>query len=74
MQITCLNLSEFQGGEPALSGVVNEGEGDPGIMIVLVGTLDVETVFKPTFEVMCESAQPWVQAGSERRRFPGMPT
>jgi len=56
------------------SGVLNEGEGDPGVMIVLVGTLDDQTVFVPTFEVMCEFAQPWVQAGGERRRFPGMPT
>src|SRR5882724_1754946 len=53
------------------SGVVNEGEGDAGIMIVLVGSQDDQTVFKPTFEVMCETAQSWVHNGSkDRRRFP----
>jgi len=52
---------------------VNDGDGDPGVMLVLVGSLDDQTVFIPTFEVFCDAAQPWVHGGNERRRFPGMP-
>jgi hypothetical protein len=28
---------------------------------------------KPTTEIYCDSAQPWVSLGGERQRFPKMP-
>jgi hypothetical protein len=55
------------------SGVVNEGDGDPGRIVVLVGTLDDPTVFIPNVEIMCDTAWPWVPGGSGRKRFRGMP-
>src|SRR5258708_38595736 len=48
------------------SGVVNDGDGDPGVMLVLAGRLDDQTVFIPTFEVFCATAQPWRHPGNER--------
>ena len=44
------------------------------LMLVLAGTLDDPTVFAPTMELFCGSAQPWMQTGGERKRFPKMPT
>ena len=54
------------------SGVVNA---DPthGLIIVLAGTLDDPTVFKPTIEICCDTALPWARVVGERKRFPGMP-
>jgi len=56
------------------SGVVNEVDVLPGVMIVLAGTLDDPAAFKPTMDVYWSSAQPWVHTSSERTRFPKMPT
>jgi hypothetical protein len=56
------------------SGVMNEAEARPGNIIVLAGSLDDSTVFSPAMEVNCISAQPWVDARNDRRRFPGMPS
>jgi len=56
------------------SGVVNEVDVLPGVMIVLAGTLDDPAAFKPTMDVYWSSAQPWVHASVERKRFPKMPT
>jgi hypothetical protein len=52
------------------SGVFIEADTRPGLTIIAVGTLDDPTVFVPTFEVYCDAAQPWVNGGSERKRFP----
>jgi hypothetical protein len=56
------------------SGVVNEVDVLPGVMIVLAGTLDDPAAFKPTMDVYWSRAQPWVHTSGERTRFPGMPT
>jgi hypothetical protein len=56
------------------SGVVTESDARPGRMIVLAGTLDDPAAFVPTFEIFRDAAQTWVHAGSERQRFPKMPT
>jgi len=56
------------------SGVVNEVDVLPGVMIVLAGTLDDPAAFKPAMDVYWSSAQPWVHTSSERTRFPKMPT
>ncbi len=50
------------------------GTNNPDFISVLAGTLDNPTGFVPTFEQFCASAQPWVNAGGERERFPGKRT
>jgi hypothetical protein len=50
-----------------------EAEALPGLGILLVGGFDDPSVFKPTMEIYCSSAQPWVHAGGERRQFQKMP-
>ena len=50
-----------------------EAEALPDLSILLVGGFDDPTVFTPTMELYCSSAQPWVHAGGERQRFPKMP-
>jgi hypothetical protein len=41
--------------------------------IVLAGTLEDPTAFKPTMDVFRSCAHLWVQTGDERTKFPGMP-
>lgn len=55
------------------SGVLADVEVMPGTSLILVGTLDDTSQFKPVMEIFCDSAQPWVHAGGERQRFPRMP-
>jgi hypothetical protein len=55
------------------SGVVNQGDGAPELIIVLVGTLDDPSSFIPTVEIFCDTAWPWAQRVSGRKRFRGMP-
>jgi hypothetical protein len=40
--------------------------------IIPVGTLDDPSWVKPTMEIYCDSAQPWVQLGDGMERFAGM--
>jgi hypothetical protein len=56
------------------SGVIAEVDVLPGVTIVLAGTLEDSTAFKPTMDVYWSSAQPWVQSSGERTKFPKMPT
>ena len=55
------------------SGVIAEADVLPGVTIILAGTLDDASSYKPGMEIYCGSAQPWVHAGDERTRFPKMP-
>lgn len=55
------------------STVLDEAGAMPGILMVQVGTLDDPSWVKPTSQIYCDSAQPWVQLGGERQRFPKMP-
>jgi hypothetical protein len=55
------------------SGVVNEGDRDPGRIVVLVGTLDDPTAFAPTVDIFCDTARSWAHATSGRKQFRGMP-
>jgi hypothetical protein len=55
------------------SGVVDEADALPGVVMVNVGTLDDPTWIKPQSEVYCDSAQPWVRLGGELHRFGKMP-
>jgi len=56
------------------SGVVDEADALPGILMVNVGTLDDRSWIRPRSEVYCDSAQPWVHLGGEMKRFPKLPT
>src|SRR5215470_17035348 len=56
------------------SGIIAEADVLPGVTIVLAGTLDDPTAFKPTMDVYWSSAHPWVQSGDDRTKFPKMPT
>ena len=55
------------------SGVVAEAEVMPGMTMLLAGTLDDSSGFKPAMEIFCDSAQAWTTEPSERQRFPKMP-
>ena len=55
------------------STVLDEAGAMPGVLMVQVGTLDDPSWVKPTSQIYCDSAQPWVQLGGEWQRFPKMP-
>jgi hypothetical protein len=55
------------------SGVIDEADALPGVVMVNVGTLDDRSWVKPQSEVYCDSAQPWVQLRGEQHRFAKMP-
>jgi hypothetical protein len=45
----------------------------PGLALIKAGTLDDPKWVKPTMEVYCSSAQPWVPSLGEMQRFDKMP-
>src|SRR5919206_2098003 len=45
------------------SGVVDEADALPGLVMLNVGTLDDRSWVRPQSEVYCDSAQPWVRLG-----------
>ena len=45
----------------------------PDVVMIPAGTLDDKSWLKPTTEIFCDSAQPWVSLGADRQRFPKMP-
>jgi hypothetical protein len=53
--------------------LIDEAEIMPDITMVLAGTLDNASWVKPSMEIFCDSAQPWVSLGGDRQRFPKMP-
>ena len=55
------------------SAVTTEAQALPDLTIVMAGTLDDPSWVKPTMEIYCDSAQPWVSLGGDRQRFPKMP-
>ena len=55
------------------SGVVADAEALPGVSLVLAGTLDDPSAYKPVMEIYCSSAQAWTQDGSTRQKFDKMP-
>jgi hypothetical protein len=55
------------------SSLFDEAEAMPGVALIQAGTLDDTSWIKPTMEIFCDSAQPWVQLGGDRKRFPRMP-
>jgi hypothetical protein len=55
------------------SGLIDEAEVMPDVVMIMAGTLDDRSWLKPAMEIFCDSAQPWVNLGGERPRFPKMP-
>ena len=55
------------------STLMDEAEAMPGVAMIQAGTLDDVSWVKPTMQVYCDSAQPWVQLAGEMARFPKMP-
>lgn len=55
------------------STVMEQAEAMPDLVMLAVGTLDDPSWVKPTMEIYCDSAQPWVQLGGEMKRFAKMP-
>ena len=45
----------------------------PDVVMILTGTLDDASWVKPTMEIFCDSAQPWVKLGGDIQSFPKMP-
>lgn len=56
------------------SGIVEEADALPDMVIVPAGTLDDPSWVKPASQIYCDSAQPWVQLGGDIKRFAKMPT
>ncbi len=55
------------------STILSEPAALPGMSILRAGTLDDPSWLKPTMEIFCDSAQPWVELGGGMQRFPKMP-
>ena len=55
------------------SSVIDEADVAPGWVMLHVGTLDDPNWVKPTMQIYCDSAQPWVSLGGEWQRFAKMP-
>jgi hypothetical protein len=53
--------------------ILSEPDAFSGVAIIRAGTLDDPSGLEPKMEIYCDSAQPWVQLGGERQRFPKMP-
>ena len=45
----------------------------PDVIMIPVGTLDDTSWIKPTMQIYCDSAQPWVDLGGDMQRFAKMP-
>ena len=55
------------------ASVMDEAEAMPGIVMIAAGTLDDPSWVKPTTQIYCASAQPWVQLGGDMKRFDKVP-
>jgi hypothetical protein len=55
------------------SGIMEEADALPGMMMISVGTLDDRSLVKPNSQIYCDSAQSWVQLGEEMKSYAKMP-
>jgi hypothetical protein len=49
--------------------MMNEGDIMPGVAIIFAGTLDDASWLKPSRQIYCDSAQPWVSLHGEMSHF-----
>jgi len=50
-----------------------EAEGFPGMTLIMGGTLDDASWLKPTVQLFCDSAQPWIPIPADITKFARMP-
>jgi hypothetical protein len=55
------------------TSVVEEAQALPGLAMIAAGTLDDARWVKPTSQIYCASAQPWVELGGDMKRFDKVP-
>jgi hypothetical protein len=53
---------------------MDEAEAAPGLVMIAAGTLDDTSWVKPTTQIYCASAQPWVQLSGEMKSFDRTPS
>ena len=53
--------------------VMAVSSGMPDLAMLVAGSLDDPSVFKPTMDVFTDCAQPWDHMDPELAKFPGMP-
>jgi hypothetical protein len=51
------------------SPITSEVSAMPDLVFLKAGTLDDTSRLKPTMEIYCSSAQPWVASGGDRQKF-----
>ena len=55
------------------ASILGECEVMPGIVMIAAGTLDDPSWLKPTVQIYCASAQPWIELGGQIKRFEQAP-
>ncbi len=55
------------------ASIMDEAQAMPGVVMVSGGTLDDQTWVRPSAQIYCASAQPWVDLGGNMERFQGSP-
>ena len=55
------------------SGVLADADALAGVTLILAGTLDDVSTYKPAMEIYCDSAQPWTNETGGRQKFARMP-
>jgi hypothetical protein len=55
------------------ASIMDEAETLPGLVMIAAGTLDDPGWVKPTLQIYCASAQPWVELGGAMKRFDKVP-
>jgi len=55
------------------SPIAGEAEVMPDVVMIPAGTLDDASWVKPTMQIYCDRAQPWVKLEGDMQRFAGMP-
>jgi hypothetical protein len=56
------------------ASVMDEAEAAPGLVMIAAGTLDDTSWVKPTAQIYCARAQPWVQLSGDMKSFDRMPS
>jgi hypothetical protein len=56
------------------STLMSRAEAMPGVVMLTTGPMEDSSAFKPSMEIFCKSAQPWVELGGGQPRFQAMPT
>jgi len=55
------------------STLMSRAEAMAGVVMLTTGPMDDTSEFKPSMQIFCETAQPWVELGGDMQRFARMP-